>query len=384
MSDTQTRSTPLPARVWILTAAVTAVGAQALVPGVLLADIARGTGIGVAAAGTVFGLYGLALAASSLAAGARLGGLAPRTRVTGGLAALAAALLLVASATTGPLLLLGVLVAGAAAGVALPAVYLLVPALVDRDTAPRATSRVLLGWALAFVIGIPVAGAVAEGTSWRGAFVVLAALTLASAVCGRALPASRTPEAARPRFREALDDRNLVRLLAGVVAFMAAFYGVFAFVGTDARLRLHQGPGLSSAIALAFGCGFALAGAVQRWTARFDRSLLPPAFACLVGIYALLPYADRTLPTVLAVAALWGFVNETALTLLVVRVSHGPGASTALALYNCVTYVAAAVGTACAGAVLSGAGFPALGLCAAAVCGLGLAAVLGTSRPSTT
>ncbi|MEV0227127.1 hypothetical protein [Streptomyces sp. NPDC050704] len=90
---------------------------------------------------------------------------------------------------------------------------------------------------------------------------------------------------------------------------MAPFYGVFAFVGTEARSHLEAGACLSSVLALAYGSGFAVAGATHRWAGRWEQSLLPLTFAGLIGIYALLPFVDRALPTLLAAAAAWGFIN---------------------------------------------------------------------------
>ncbi|MFE3168853.1 MFS transporter [Streptomyces sp. NPDC059224] len=365
-----------------MTAAVTAIGAQALVPGVLLPDIAEGVGLSAVTAGGIFGIYGLALAASSFAAGVCLRRLAGRARVVGGLAGLAAGLVVVASASDGLGLLTGVVVAGAAAGIALPAVYGLVAVMVDGELASRATSRVLLGWALSLVVGIPVAGLIAQLFSWRSAFVVLAALALVAAVFGLGLPSADPPEERRPQFREVLSDRAVLPLLGAVAAFMATFYGVFAFVGSDARAHLGHGPGLSSAVALAYGCGFASAGLLHRWTNRLERILLPLTFAALIAVYALLPLADRTLPTVLLAAAVWGMVNETALTMLVVRISRASAASEALALYNSITYISAAVGTACAGAIVSSVGFARLGLAAAVVCAAGLLMVAASPQQS--
>ncbi|WP_369198584.1 MFS transporter [Streptomyces djakartensis] len=350
-------------------------------PGVLLPDIARGVGVSAASVGGIFGSYGLALAASSLAAGFCLRGLGGRARVTAGLTGLCVGLVIVASAAGRLSLLTGVLVAGAAAGVALPAVYGLVAVMVDTESASRATSRVLLGWALSLVVGVPLAGLVAQLLSWRASFASLAVAAAAAALCGLRLPSARPAKEKDPRFREVLTDRTVLPLLGAVAAFMASFYGVFAFVGSDARAHLGHGPALSSAIALAYGCGFASAGLLERWTRRAEHVLLPATFTALVAIYGLLPLADRTVPTVLLAAAAWGIVNETALTMLVVRITRASAAPAALALYNAITYISAAFGTACAGALVSSAGFASLGLAAAVVCASGLLMVTTSPRP---
>jgi predicted MFS family arabinose efflux permease len=369
----------VPNRVWALTAAVTIVGAQALVPGTLLKDISTSVGASPGLVGAVFGGYGLALACTSLCT-AVLGRITARTRVVGGLVALGVALLLVASASTLLVLLFGVLLAGIAAGVVLPAVYALVPTLVAPELLGRAMSRTLLGWALSFVIGIPMAGVVAEWAGWRGALVLLAVVAVVTALLAVTLPNSGGHGATVAGLRHALRDRSIVLLLGGIAAFMAAFYGVFAVEGTAARNSLEEGAWLPSAIALAFGLGFSVASALQRWVERLERVLLPVAFLLLVGVYALLPVANDHLVSVLLIAVIWGFINESALTALVTRITRHRDAAAALALYNTVTYFAAAAGTAIAGTTLATVGFPAVGAGAAATCFVGLVAVLLAHR----
>lgn len=69
---------------------------------------------------------------------------------------------------------------------------------------------------------------------------------------------------------------------------------------------------------------------------------------------------------------MWGFVNENALTLLVSRIATCPFAAAALAAYNSVTYLAAAVGTAGAAALFASGSLVPVGVAAAALCALGL------------
>lgn len=275
----------MPPRVWVLTAAVTVVGAQAMVPAVLIPDVAATLGATQAAAGATFSVYGLALAAASIVFGATLQRLRLRTKIVVGLMVLAAALTCIAAARDVVILGLGVVVAGAAAGLTLPAAYGIVPTLVrsQRSTAApdaavtRATGRVLLGWALALIIGVPVAGLVAPALTWHGSFVCLGATSVVVALAALSLPAddqTGTTEAAAPflpALRAVGRDRRSVFLLASIATFMGAFYGVIAFFPSAARNELDAGNTLASGIALAFGVGYAAASFTQSLTIRYER-----------------------------------------------------------------------------------------------------------------
>lgn len=398
----------LPGAVWILAAVVTVIGAQAMVPSVLVADVAETIGLSVAATGSIFAAYGLALASCTLATALRPRRRSPRSRLFTGLLTLAVALIVIALSSNGEVLTLGVVSAGLGAGLALPAAYGLVPVVVEPEYVAVATGRVLMGWALALVLGVPVAGVVAVTLTWRGSFLVLAAASIIAAGCCRALPTAGAAlttssasgsDAARAGLEDALRadsesppdsiravlrSKGSVGILIAVAAFMGAFYGTFAFAATAARAELQEGPLLASGITLAFGLGFSGASAIQPYVVRFERVALPVLFAVLVVLYAVLPIASESVLMILSVAALWGFVNENTLTALVSHLARGPAPQAALSLYNTVTYLAAAAGIATAGVLTSNGGFTSVGLAAAATCLVGLASVLVVRTSSAT
>ncbi len=367
-------------QIWVLTAAVTVIGAQAVVPGTLLIDIARTLHTTPGLLGTVFAAYGLALGCTSLVAATVLATVPLRTRLSAGLIALALALVVVATASSWVGILVGVLLAGTAGGVALPTVYALVPALVEDTSTTRAMSRTLLGWALAFVVGAPLAGTIASWSSWRVAFLVLAAAAAVNGATVLRLPPGDPLPPATGNARAVLGDRNMVLLLIGVAAFMATFYGSFAFTGTAARQQLGQGPWLSSTVALAYGVGFGLGSMAGHWAEHHERVLLPATFVTLIVVYALLPLTTHAVAAVLLITVAWGLINEICLTTLLTRIGRHPRAAYALALYNTVTYLAAAAGTAAAGTLFSRYGFTAIGIAAVIVTISGLVAVLLAGR----
>jgi predicted MFS family arabinose efflux permease len=374
------RLSPLPIQIWVLTAAVTVIGAQAVVPATLLIDIAQALHTAPGLLGTVFAAYGLALGCTSLVAASVFASVPLRTRLSAGLLTLALALVVIGAAPSWAGVIVGVLLAGIGGGVALPTVYALVPSLVEATSTTRAMSRTLLGWALAFVAGAPLAGTIASWSSWRVAFFVLAVAAAANSATALRLPLGDPLPPAGGSARAVLGDRNMVLLLIGVGAFMATFYGSFAFIGTAAREQLGQGAWLSSTIALAYGAGFGLGSMAGRWAERHERVLLPVAYSALIAIYALLPLTNHAVAAVLLITAGWGFINELCLTTLLTRIGRHPRATYALALYNTVTYLAAAAGTAGAGTLFTRYGFTAIGIAAVLVTSGGLMVILLADR----
>lgn len=300
--------------------------------------------------------------------------------MTIGLSLLGVSLTVVAITPGVAVLAIGVLGAGAGAGVTLPAIYAMIPVITPPGLSSRATARVLLGWALSLMLAIPGAGAAAAILSWRGSFAILAIVAIAIATLTRLLPRPRRADVVRPRLRDALTNRSVILLLIATAMFMAAFYGAFAFFGTYVRDQLDGGPVVSSSIALAYGVGFAAASVVHRWPARVDRWMLVLTFGVLVILYASMAASAATLVGVLTLAAVWGFVNENALTTLVGRLTRARQSAAALALYNAVTYSFAAAGIAAAGVMNSWMGFAGVGMGAAFLVAVALVPLVADAR----
>ena len=352
----------------ILTAGVVTVGAQAFLLAPLLPDVASGLATTPAAVGRALGGYGAGVVASALLLAPRLDRLPRRTALVLGTLALAAGAAGSALAPSWPLLAVAQAVAGAGVGVVLPATYALAAELAPPGGAARATGRVLTGWSIALVAGVPAAAVLGDAVGWRGAFAVLAGLAGLQALLHATLPDRPVaPGAPRTRLRDARRVPGAVRGLGAVVAVMVAFYGVFAFLGTEAR-ALHGGGAVTAGVvALAYGAGFGLGALGDRW---LDRRWTAPGLAALAACYAGLAAAAPQLPALLAVAVLWGAVNHAVITLLVSGLAAAPEARGAvLALNTAATYGGAAVAGAVAGP-LHAAGFAVLALAAAGVVAL--------------
>ena len=362
---------------WVLMAGVAVVGAQSLVLAPVLTDVAASLGTGPAAVGRAAGAYGLATAVSALALGRVVDPL-PRTAVlrTAGVV-LALGLLLCAAAPNWGALAAGQVVAGLAAGVVLPVTYALAAETAPAGSEARVLGRVLLGWSVALVAVVPLAAALTDLAGWRSTFVALAAAGAAQvALLGR-LPAAPGPRHARAaRYRDALARPGVRQLLLVVLAYMAAFYGTYAYLGDHVRSVHGAGAGTAALVSLAYGVGFGVAGLLD---GRIDRAgparLLLPTVLALIGVYLVLPAAARAVPVLLAGCVLWGLVNHAGLGVLVTLLGQrgGPARGPVLALYSTATYLAAALATAALGPLYEARGIAAVTV--AVSTGLLLAAV---------
>jgi predicted MFS family arabinose efflux permease len=357
----------------VLTSGVVVVGAQAFVLAPLLTDIAAGLAASTAEAGRAVSAYGAGIVASALLLGRRLDAVPRRGVLLAGMGALAVATAGSAVAPHWSLLALAQLVGGVGVGVVLPATYALAAELAPPGAGARATGRVLTGWSIALVAGVPLATVLGDAVGWRAAFGVLAALCAVQVALYALLPPTPATGPARRAFRVALRAPGVAALLTGVLAYMAAFYGVFAFVGVEVRAVHGGGATAAGLVALAYGLGFGVAAGADRLLDRWGTArLVAPVLALLAAVYLALAATVGAFDVFLAVAVVWGLVNHVGLTLLVSRLAEvAPGLRGAvLALNTAATYGGAAVAGALAGPLYEAAGFGWLAVAAAVLLAL--------------
>lgn len=362
--------------------AVTMVGGQSLMAAPLLPDIAGTFGIAAAQVGLGIGAFGGATALAALLLAPRLDRTA-RGRVLGGALALSAlALATVATAPGLPVLAAGQALGGVAAGIVLPTAYATAGDLAPPRARGLWVGRVLMGWSLALVLGVPVAGALGEAVGWRGVYALAAVAALGAALVALRLddPRPATARAGAPIRLAALAGRpDILRLLAVSALIMAGFYGNYAYLGAHVRAVHGTGAGAAGALVLAFGLGFAVAACLGGWVDRLGppRALALTAVA-LAATYAALPAAVPTLPALLAVLAALGLVQQLALTALVSLLNDtGPRRPAAMASNSAIGYAGYMAGTAVMGRVFDAAGY---GAVSAVSVGLLLAAAMVAAR----
>ncbi|WP_299624973.1 MFS transporter [Pelagibius sp.] len=364
---------------------IAVVGVQALMVAPMLTDMARDLGVGPAVIGRAVGAYGAGVALAALAAAPKLDLWSRRPTLIAAMAALALALLAVAFAANGWELAVAMGACGLAAGIILPSIYALAADLTPQVLRARAVGRVITGWSLALVLGVPLAALLSDQLGWRGAFVAMAGLAALSALSFLTLPARpRSAGQAGASYRIALAQPGVVRLLLVTLAYMIAFYGTYTFLSDHLRGLHDAGAGLGGLIALSYGLGF---GAAVAFGGLVDRlgpwRLAAPVMLLIGGVYLAQPWAAAAGPlAIVLLAAPWGVLNHLGLTIIVSLLSSGPERTrgAVMGLYSGVTYVAHFLAGAAMGLVYADFGFTVLAVVAAGW--LVLAAGLTLRRPA--
>jgi predicted MFS family arabinose efflux permease len=165
---------------------------------------------------------------------------------------------------------------------------------------------------------------------------------------------------------------------------MAAFYGLFAFVGVEVRALHGGGATTAGLVALAYGLGFGIAAGADRLLDRVGIArLVAPVLALLAAVYLALAATVGAFALFLAIAVVWGLVNHVGLTLLLSRLAEvAPGRRGAvLSLNTAATYGGAAVAGALAGPLYETAGFGWLAVAAAVLLALAVPITAGSGKP---
>ncbi|WP_041653710.1 MFS transporter [Achromobacter xylosoxidans] len=368
----QNRSTRQSSSVPALMFAVSVVGSNGLALSPILSDVARSFATSPLTISTAISAYGAATAASAFFLAARIDRIGIRRSLLGAMAVLIAALILSACAPHWIVLTLAQALAGAAAGVILPAAYGSASLIAQPGQEARTLGRVIAGWSVSLVAGVPLSALISDAVGWRATYGTLALCAAVAALGLRKLPQRRADNPAPLRLSRLLAPlsyRDVPALLLGCLAFSSAFYGVYAFLADHVRGLLGLSAGQVGFIAFAYGAGFLLAGVagaplIERLG---PRRALPLALGVIALVYLGLLPAAHALAAVLAIATLWGAASQLSLNLLVLLLSRArpEERGAVLGLNTCTTYLGASVGTAIAGTLYTHAGFEALGLAAA-------------------
>jgi MFS transporter, DHA1 family, inner membrane transport protein len=216
----------------VLPLALLAGQAGLLVLSPILVEVAEDFDVSTAAAGQLRTVTGLVAGVVALAFG-RLGrGVPLRDLMLAGAVLLAAGSLLSAAAPSFAVLGVAQVLIGLAVAVLVSAGAAAAGEWTPPEDTARVLARTLMGPALAWVVGMPLVGLVAE-TSWRLAFLVLP--LVAALVVGFALSLCRRevlPEA-RPlvRLRDLLQERTLRIWAIAELLVMSAWVGTLVYSG---------------------------------------------------------------------------------------------------------------------------------------------------------
>lgn len=354
----------------LLMAAVTIVGSNSLALSPVALEIGRGFGGAsaqdVLVAASLFGA-GTAVAAVGIAPFADRVGLSRALFL-----AICVLVLGMAGTALAPALWvvwLAQAVAGLGSGVALPATYGLAAEIAPKGRESTFLGRVLMGWTLSLVFGASAAALIAEVAGWRAVHAVLAGLgllvLLAMAVSPR-MGEVRAAQGASPWAALRVPGIGAALSVAG--GYMAAFYGLYAYVAPHLQAGLGWPVWMAGAVPLVYGIGFGLASLGDPWIDRFGpRRVAPWVFGVLVVQYLALAAVAESAWALVGLCLSWGMINHLGLNLIVGRLAALDPArrGAVLGLNSGVTYLAMFVATAGFGWMEAGFGLAACALMAA-------------------
>ncbi|MER9441678.1 MFS transporter [Mesorhizobium sp. M0340] len=358
---TFTARPPIPALAYLLTGCIAVIGSNSLVLGPIAPAVAASFGTSVPAVMIASAAFGLGTSASALFLARYIDRLGARRMLQGALLLLAIALVASAAAPTVTALVAAQLLAGIAAGVAMPAIYASSAAIAPPGRESGTIGVVLTGWTLSMIAGVSLSAVLADLVHWRAVFAavaVLSALALASLTL-TSLSDVRTSGPA-PTPLGALSVPGIVPLLVACAAFMTAFYGVYGYLGDHLHNGLGRPVSANGLAALAYGAGFGAAalldGVIDRLGAR---RIMPFAYLLVAAVYVAIAAASSSFHLTIAMIAVWGLANHFGLNVLVMRLSALDPArrGTIMGLNSAVTYLAVFVGTTAFGPLYSTFGF---------------------------
>ncbi|MBB4189659.1 MFS transporter [Sinorhizobium terangae] len=381
----------IPPFAFVLTTCIGVIGSNSLALGPIAPEVARSLGADVPAVMTASGAFGLGTAASAIFLGRLIDRHGPRRMLAAALILLAVGLGGSAAAPTLPLLVAFQLIVGIAAGIALPSIYTLASIIAPAGRESETIGLVLTGWTLSMVAGVPLSAAIADFAGWRTVYVVVATATVLACAAVRLAAVTRVAVTGDSEGRHVGEGRatsplaalgvcGVAPLLSACAAFMAAFYGVYGYIGDHLHAALGLPVSANGLVAVSYGFGFGGAAFLDRLIDRFGAGrLLPLIFLAVAGVYVAMVAASGSYIAILAVVFLWGLVNHFGLNVLIMRLTALDPAKRGaiMGLNSGVTYLALFAGTIGFGAAYSANGFFMLPLAAA---GLMLTAALFAAR----
>ncbi|NED95867.1 MFS transporter [Phytoactinopolyspora alkaliphila] len=376
-------SLPWPALLTLGATTLVMVTAEML-PTAVLVPMSRGLGVAEPLVGQLVAAWALTVVVASLPLTYLTRRIDRRTLILAGIVLLAASSLLTAVAPVYAVALAARLVGAVSVGLLWATANAHVADLVEDKDLGQAVAVVLGGATLGMVVGTPVARLIADASSWRAAFVVLAVAALGTGLLVRALVPARPRRAAASAddpgpARGPLGPTLVVVTLVGLL--LVGHYGAYTFITRLGERAAALLPGEMSGLLLAFGlasaAGVALAGRLaRRTTLGLIAASTATAFMLLALTWAESPVSG--LVTILALGLASGAVPPLAQT-EILRLAGTGHRDLAAALIPVVFNGGIAIGAAAASLLVGRAGpaalpIPAAAIAAIAALGLGIAA----------
>lgn len=293
-----------------LLAALAASQAALVVLNPLLPDVAHDLGVSVATAGQLRTVSGLAAGIAALTAGLWATRLGLRGLLFLGIGTLAVGSLVSAMAPDFPVLIAAQALAGFGIGISYSAAVAATAEWATPVDRSRVLAIALLGPPLAWIVGMPLVGAVGE-VSWRLAWLVIpVCMALVATVLLLRRPAT-PPAPARAGLRAVFAYPGVVRWSTGELLAFSGWAGALVYVGA-LLVDTYDLSIAATGLALGVGALVYVPGNLlfRRWVNAYSRRLLVAlaisAAAAVAVLYALRPSVWFTIAAFAALSFIAG------------------------------------------------------------------------------
>lgn len=342
---------------------VAIVGSNGLLLSPILSDVAASLAAPLSSAAIAMSSYGAGTAISALFLAPLIDRYGASWALKTGLIALILSLFGSSLAVSIAMLIAFQALAGVGAGLVLPSAYALATKFTAPEFASRALGKVLIGWSLSLVAGVPLSALITEYAGWRVAYLCLAVSATLIFFClpqSPLFPSRNKQEAGWPSPLRALRETGVRPLLTIGLAFTSSFYGTYAFVVQETREVLQTSTAQAGLVVLLFGLGFASASMANRWVDQVGpQKVLPWLLITNATIFVSMTLTMASFVAFLAAAFCWGFANHLTLNSIVLLLSQSSEKQRGaiLGLNSATTYVGLTIGTVAASLIYPVAGF---------------------------
>jgi DHA1 family inner membrane transport protein len=248
----------------------------------LLPFFAKGLGIDEPTAGHVISAYALGVFVGAPVIAVLSARLAKRTLLLLLMGFFALGNGLSALAPTYEWMLLFRFISGLPHGAYFGIAMLVAASLVPPERRTEATARVMLGLAVATILGVPLANWLGQTFGWRWGFAIVAALAIATAaMVWLVVPRDRPIAGASPLRELGALGREQVWLTLGIGAIgFGGMFAVYTYLASTLIDVTHVAPQVEPVVLAIFGIGMTLGNLV---VPRFaDRAMMPTVGALLL------------------------------------------------------------------------------------------------------
>lgn len=387
MTEPRAAGAPMPRLLILFSAINLVVGSSAFVLASIVEPIAKGLGVGVAAAGQATTAYAVGTAVLAPLLLLATGGWPRKRALLVALGLFTVGNLGSALAPNLGLLLAGRLLMGAGAAYTAIAAGIAV-ALVEPARRGQALSLVFLGMSLSYVVGVPLGAWLGLNHGWR---VPIAVATAASALSFAAVALRvprdiRAPGASFAGLGALLARRDVLTVLGMTLLYFGAIFAVFSYIGPVLRALGSVGDTALSVTLMLFGFAGVAGTLLGGWAT--DRFGALPSLRVLLGAFtvvlACVPLTEGHYAPMLAAFLVWGVCGFGMMApqqsrLVAVDLQRSP---VLLSLNSSMMYFGMALGAALGGALLPVAGFARLAWVGTPLALAGLVLLLWSARPA--